>query len=555
MFIKIGTKALFTTLICLSVLKMSGCSPGEETSEPEQETVVEVLEEKKEMGMKDIQVHIPKTGRTGFLNYQITISTGNMEGTLKYLDSGKRFHGKDTAAREYFCSEEEILYAEKTEWKKEKIPYENIWNLVYENDCELIEEITIDGNECYHLKLSENEKEFSCIKALLYSLGFQDPFVGNASYDFYVRKDSFEILRMDVYAPFLADVNEKSASGIYEISFFVEEAGELNIEIPNIKTKEELIEEKPEHETGKVLYGNNLYQNPLFDLQVYGNDLLWFDQEQTENLIRQYKENQNGYQEEAYAQGDGILLNISSKQTEIMDVRELLDKYLSESNGADQKDTGELQVGDTIFLSSYSKINDTKTKTYAAKVDDLVLFLTLYYQDKSSVALFEKSLFTMSDNPLWKPEDWILAEKYQFTTPENYTISKTESSGLYLCMESSKEIINLFDISGSQVETELTRETENNGNIIREVIVQEQTPITETDNMTYLIVHNVEASYEYYTFIGLIQKDTDIIKLYSVKTTLETDLKSVYKNILEQMTVLETASLEETIEISENQEE
>ena len=55
--------------------------------------------------------------------------------------------------------------------------------------------------------------------------------------------------------------------------------------------------------------------------------------------------------------------------------------------------------------------------------------------------------------------------------------------------------------------------------------------------MKYLAVFNTEPNLTYYTYVGLAQKDTAVIKFYAVSTAENADFKNIYTEIANSVSV------------------
>lgn len=522
----LGTRFFPILLILLAGIQLTGCSPGSE----KKAEIVEITEVEpvKEIGIRDLQVSIPKSGKHGTLTYSVISAGEKTEGSLSFTDSGTSFEGEDENKIQYYSLLDQLIYKTEDGWKAASDSYMSFWNLVYEKEGKLKEE-----ESWYEIILEGVEDDNPCMKGLLYSLGFELPVFGNSSFDFFIDKETRNILNLEVQVPFLADQNEKTTNGFLNLKFDVEENGDYVIEAPDIEIQTSQQEDTKEF--GTLLYGKNLYQNKVMDLQIYGKDQFCFDQEKTEELALQYRESKNAYQEEGYAVGENQILNIVSMKKQDLDAKEALMKYLKDSQAEKIKETGELTIGDGKYVSCSASINGNKTKTYAGDKENRLLFFTLYYQDKAQIADFEKCLFSMSENPLWEPETGSIGDKYTFKTPKNYRISKEDSNAFYLCMETDQDSLNVFIIKDGNMEKEIKRDTENQGEVLREILKEEELLVPDDRSLHYFLVHNVAPDYDYYTYLGFCQEENDVMKLYSVRMDPDEDYQTIYKTILKDM--------------------
>lgn len=200
----------------------------------------------------------------------------------------------------------------------------------------------------------------------------------------------------------------------------------------------------------------------------------------------------------------------------------------------------------------------TKTKTYATGVDGRVLLITLYYTDDASIDIFQKNnISKIGEDPTWEPASWVMEGKYQVTTPSGYTISQNDSGDLYTCMQSASDEINIFAIENSNLDTEIANETQTANGVTREIKIQEAVDLADGTQMQYYVVNNSEPNISYYTYIGLIQKDSAVIKFYVVSSADSADYKSIYTELANSTTVLtsETDAPAEAEEQTETQPE
>ena len=114
------------------------------------------------------------------------------------------------------------------------------------------------------------------------------------------------------------------------------------------------------------------------------------------------------------------------------------------------------------------------------------------------------------------------------TTPNGYSVVKSESGDLYVDMVSSADEINVFAIENSSVDQEREKETQMEGNTTRVVKMEEDVALTDGTSMKYLVVFNTEPNLTYYTYVGLVQKDTAVMKFYAVSTAENAGFKNIY---------------------------
>ena len=92
------------------------------------------------------------------------------------------------------------------------------------------------------------------------------------------------------------------------------------------------------------------------------------------------------------------------------------------------------------------------------------------------------------------------------------------------------------------------------GNTTRVVKNEEDITLSDGTVMKYLAVFNTEPNLTYYTYVGLAQKDTAVIKFYAVSTAENADFKNIYTEIANSVSVAtqETAAEEGTDPAAEN---
>ena len=432
-----------------------------------------------------------------------------------------------------------VLYTRDGKWKEIQGDYQDIFNLIYSDECDKKEDTVINDNACYHLSL-DSDDNIGALLGYCYMNGYSDIVCGSTHFDFYINREMKQFVRIDVSMPFLATAGDSTdAKGEISGSIIVTDANAEAIVKPEIE-KEDTKTAASDYKTGEILGDKNAYQNQQFGIQILGQDLFTFDSAKTDELKGSYIDSGSKYQEEAYAYGDGVILNISSIESNGSSTEDIIKQYLSDS-AAEEVNAGEqIKLAGNNYATAASIINQTQTKTYGTGVDGQVLIFTLYYTDAATIDSFEKkNIFSTSENPFWEAESWTLEGKYQVTTPKGYSIVKGESGDLYVDMKSSADELNVFAIENSSIDTEIENETATEGNTTRVVKGQEDVALADGSTMKYLMVFNTEPNLSYYTYVGLIQKDTAVIKLYAVSTVENADFKSTYTEIANNVSVPE----------------
>ena len=509
-------------------------------TETQSETAVQTeTKALKEASLKDIQVSVEKGGRKGNVELQIEDSTGSKQISENFASSSSAFSSQDSEGNGVYMDSDSVLYTRDGKWKEIQGDYQDIFNLIYSDECDKKEDTVINDNACYHLSL-DSDDNIGALLGYCYMNGYSDIVCGSTHFDFYINREMKQFVRIDVSMPFLATAGDSTdAKGEISGSIIVTDANAEAIVKPEIE-KEDTKTAASDYKTGEILGDKNAYQNQQFGIQILGQDLFTFDSAKTDELKGSYIDSGSKYQEEAYAYGDGVILNISSIESNGSSTEDIIKQYLSDS-AAEEVNAGEqIKLAGNNYATAASIINQTQTKTYGTGVDGQVLIFTLYYTDAATIDSFEKkNIFSTSENPFWEAESWTLEGKYQVTTPKGYSIVKGESGDLYVDMKSSADELNVFAIENSSIDTEIENETATEGNTTRVVKGQEDVALADGSTMKYLMVFNTEPNLTYYTYVGLIQKDTAVIKLYAVSTVENADFKSTYTEIANNVSVPE----------------
>lgn len=509
-------------------------------TETQSETAVQTESEtQKEVSLKDIQVSVEKGGRKGNVELQIEDSIGSKQISENFASSSSAFSSQDSEGNGVYMDSDSVLYTRDGKWKEIQGDYQDIFNLIYSDECDKKEDTVINDNACYHLSL-DSDDNIGALLGYCYMNGYSDIVCGSTHFDFYINRETKQFVRIDVSMPFLATAGDSTdAKGEISGSIIVTDANAEAIVKPEIE-KEDTKTAASDYKTGEILGDKNAYQNQQFGIQILGQDLFTFDSAKTDELKGSYIDSGSKYQEEAYAYGDGVILNISSIESNGSSTEDIIKQYLSDS-AAEEVNAGEqIKLAGNNYATAASMINQTQTKTYGTGVDGQVLIFTLYYTDVATIDSFEKkNIFSTSENPFWEAECWTLEGKYQVTTPKGYSIVKGESGDLYVDMKSSFDELNVFAIENSSIDTEIENETVTEGNTTREVKGQEDVTLADGSVMKYLMVFNTEPNLTYYTYVGLIQKDTAVIKIYAVSSADNADFKATYTDVANSISIPE----------------
>lgn len=529
--------------------KASEAVPVVLQSETQTETAIQnETTAKREESLKDIQVAIEKSGRKGTVYLQIEDSTGNKEVNQTFLSSTSAFLSQDAEGNGIYTDKDSMMYGQGDDWKEEDGTYQDVFNLVYSDECEKKEDTVINDNACYHLSL-DNDDDIGMLLGYCCMNGYQDIVCGSTHFDFYINLENKKFVRVDVSMPFMATAGDGTdVKGEISGSITVSDVNSEAIMKPEAKA-EETEETSPQYKAGELMADKNAYQNQQFGIQILGQSLFSFDPSKTEEIKTNYSDTGSRYQEEAYASGDGVILNVSSVPSNGSSTEDVLKQYLSDSSAENVVSGENLKMAGNTYATASASINQTQTKTYGTGVDGQVLLITVYYTEEGTVDSFEKkNVFSTSDNPFWESETWTLESKYTVTTPSGYSVVKSESGDLYVDMVSSADEINVFAIENSNIDQEREKETQMEGNTTRVVKMEEDIALTDGTSMKYLVVFNTEPNLTYYTYVGLVQKDTAVMKFYAVSTAENAGYKNIYTEIANNVAVTnrETAVAEGT---------
>lgn len=509
-------------------------------TETQSETAVQTeTKALKEASLKDVQVSVEKGGRKGNVELQIEDSTGSKQISENFASSSSAFSSQDSEENGVYMDSDSVLYARDGKWKEIQGDYQDIFNLIYSDECDKKEDTVINDNACYHLSL-DSDDNIGALLGYCYMNGYSDIVCGSTHFDFYINRETKQFVRIDVSMPFLATAGDSTdAKGEISGSIIVTDTNADAIVKPETE-KEDTKTATSDYKTGEILGDKNAYQNQQFGIQILGQDLFTFDSAKTDELKGSYIDSGSKYQEEAYAYGDGVILNISSIESNGSSTEDIIKQYLSDSAAEEVNAGKQIKLAGNNYATATSIINQTQTKTYGTGVDGQVLIFTLYYTDVATIDSFEKkNIFSTSENPFWEAECWILEGKYQVTTPKGYSIVKGESGDLYVDMKSSFDELNVFAIDNSSIDTEIVNETVTEGNTTREVKGQEDVTLADGSVMKYLMVFNTEPNLTYYTYVGLIQKDTAVIKIYAVSSADNADFKATYTDVANSISIPE----------------
>lgn len=522
----------------LAICVVSGC--GEKGDpEPVKETEIVTATPKeereykeKEITAKDVQLSVSEKAQSGSLQYQISVGTETMEGTMSYQASPEAFYaaGQDSAL---YAGSEYSMFRTQNKWIEQGESFQNLFGIVQE-DAELKKDASVDGISCYNLQVKNDDIIPVCF-SLLYLNGIRDAANSEMDLDFYINKDNGNIIRTEISMPFLGMMKNKETEGVLTIRLTANEWPD-NPQIPKPEVESE--QSTSAYESGSIVEEKNMYRNDEFEIQILGKDLFNFDSAKTQELKEQYVAAGSSYQEEAYASGKNLILNISSIKTEL-DTEEAMKKYLSDSGASEIKIADLVKVGNSELYCATATINSTKTKSYSVKKSQVSLILTLYYQTDEDIKNFENNVFSTEEDPFWQEDSWTLLDKYTVKTIKGYTIDTGNSGSLFVCMKGSGQEINIFALEDSNLEKEIERQKQSENGEVKELISNTQIPLNnENGSLTYLIIHSTEPDFEYWVHVGLQPVKDDLIEYYAIETKEGVDYSDIFRQFAEGSSVV-----------------
>ena len=477
------------------------------------------------LSLKDVQVKVSHGSKTGMVSYSITVPSGVETGQMKFDASTSALRAEE-GEKGVFGGDQFTAYKQDGNWKKLDMTYADLWSSLYSSDCRMLDRSDVDGKNCYHLT-ADNEDVAGILAAICGTEGYENTITGEAKLDYYIDPDTFDVIRTDVDVPFQAEKGDGFVQGYLFATFQSKLAESVNITAPKTTT-ETKAEDIDRYEPGIISTSSNAYQNRFFDIQLLGKDSFLFDQSRTDAIASDYENAKSSYKEEAYAEGASGILNLVSINTDGKTKDEVLEKYMTDSSAVAIQTAGLVDVGASSYVCSTATINGTKTKTYCTEENGRALLITVYFSDDTVPSELEANMYGFDENPFWEEESWILDGKIDVTTPKGYSIVKSESADLYVCMRSNADDVNIFAIDGRDISSEAEKETLSSGDLVREVIIDEQVMLPTGEDMRYLSVHNTDSNYDYYTYVGLVQKGETVIKYYVVSVIGDADYREVF---------------------------
>ena len=520
-------------ILMTAAMILTGCKKKQPVeTEPPTEPKKVVLTEKetepkaaKKVSSKDIQIAVPKANRAGSGTYSVEVSGEKKEGSLTFESSNDAVHFED-GSRQFYAGKTGSYADDGSGWREFDSDFDNIWTMFYSSTYDGTTQL--NGNNC--AKFVIETEDLSGIPAGLCEMsGLTETMTGTVDIAYYVTLKEPDIARIEIDAPFMA----QSAAGADvkgNVSAILIPSSKMTASIakPTVE-KETETEQADEYTAGEINEETNIYLNRTFGTQVAGKELFVFDDYRTQEVESGYRAANSIYTEEGYGAGDGIIVNITSCSKGSGTRDTVLSKYLEDSKATDITSSGVVSIGSLSYVSADSMINDTSTRTYATEAEGRILLITVYYQDADILSKFTGCIFSTDEDPNWVSETWMLDGKYAITTPKGYSISRSKSQELYVCMTSASKEINVFSVRNTTVDEQASMESETANGITKELISEEDVSLDD-GTMKYLLVSATEPSYGYYIYIGLKQANDDVIKFYAVSSRNDANFIDAFKD-------------------------
>lgn len=518
---------------------LAGC--GKRPPETEAPTEIQTQKEtqaetEKQVTLKDIQMAVQRGYREGNAAFQVTIGQEINKKEVVFASDKDVFYALD-GENGFYCSGTKVLYNCGNGWEKEEsVSYFNPFLLLYEPDMELAGMTSLEDVPCYHLT-GESDKAESMMKGAALFFGCKDVLMGPVSVDAYVSADDFHLVRLYLSCDFA----QENGTGKIESVFVSNLASPRKIDEPKLSVPEPETQAE-DYDPGEIDPDKNIYRNIDFDLQLAGSDLAVFDEAKTQEIADGYRSAGSSYMQEAYAAGEGTIVNIVSIRARDTEAEKILEKYMKDSGAQVVQMAGYLTVGSQRWLCSTASINNTQTKTYCSKSGERVLLITIYYQDKGDVTRLEEQFYRIEDDPFWTQEEWTLADSILVSTPDHYYIIREDSAENYVCMRSDLEEVNVFAYAKTNIDAEVDTEKAEKEGVTKELLEEE----TIGQGIRYLCFFNQEEGYsDYYSYIGIFEKGDYVIKLYSVMLG-KTDYRDAFLDFASHISLKEPETQTET---------
>jgi len=524
----------------------------EEATEAQSETkaaAVKPVQKQTEPKMedpKDVLVKTAKTDMSGAVQATISMSEGDSEIDASFQANGSAIGIQDKNGNTLYSDKDTNGYYENGTWEKIDSGYADVFSGLYNADFE--KTASIDGTQCYKFTRTYDDTITSVAGMLRFS-EISDYITGTVEVSYYVDPEEYKLVRVDTATDFQGmrklekqtseDETEaadgspqeetENAMGSLVVIFIPTSYDTVSLKAPVIKEKpkEDIKEEqKDTYAAGTISAENGLYQNAAFDIQIAGKDLFTYDTDKTAQMAQQYKDQKSAYTEECYAAGDGVLLNVISEKTSD-DATNTLNEYLKANSSENIQAGDPVSVGNAQYETATATVTNAPIKAYVTVKNGRALVMTLFYQDASAAASFEQQLYTMADDALWVEDSWTLGQ-YEVKTPKGYSIDYENSGDTFTEFTSTERMVNIFQIYDTDVASETAAETASSNGMTKEIVTNEPVAMNDGNTMTYLVMKAVDQGYTYYIYEGIVQKDTDVIKYYSVSASADEDLRQTY---------------------------
>ena len=537
-----------------------------ETESTEKQTETESETEEKEQNPKDVLVKVNREDRSGIVKASIQMEEGNDTVNAAFQSNRNAVGIQDEDGRTIYSDKNESGFYDG-KWIKVDASFADMWKGIYK--AQYVGKSEVDGKECFQYDYEIDDTVMPVAGMLCFD-GITNFITGTTEFSYFVDPSSGEVMLVKAQTSFRGEKKEmgsaeetegslsqdetesqtepqvKDVSGTISVEFIPQSTDTVSLNAPDIPENQPVTEkqEKKEHyKAGLIDTSTNVYQNSAFGIQIAGKHLFFFFLGKTAEMDKKYNEEKNGYTEECYGTGDDFLVNCFSQGSE--GAEKVLQKYLEKSGAENIEPSDDIQVGDLAFKTKKAVVNNAPIKAYAAEKGGRTFIMTAFYKNEDSVSSFESHLFTMDEDPTWE-EDTAALGGYSITTPKGFRINYGKSGDSFVEFDSGTKAVNVFLVSDGAVDTEVQNETTSDEKTVRETEENEQIQIPDGTMMTYLKVKNTEKGYSYYTYVGIIQKDTDVIKYYAVSSSDKENYRQVYTDFAEK-----TAATQQETQVSE----
>ena len=517
-------------LLCAAVM-LGGCS---KKSPPQTEAVTETeaptekketerqterqteteIQTEKPVTLRDVLFALERSGVEGNAQVELMMPDGVTTKGATLRCSGTQASLIGSEIKDLFLSDTGSYYVGDDGYPVPiESTYPGIWGILSEKDTFLSGDVMVGAQECYHLVVTRDDEDAIC-GAYLASIGFDTVMADDYTCDLLIGKESGKLVRMSTKMEFRGLSGADQSEGTITLTVDVTNTGE-GVLVQQPETEAET--EPDDYEAGIIDNVKNSYKNDLFGVQILGKDLFAFDPDRTAQIEQQYRDNKSRYKQEAYAEGDGVILNITSLKSTDMTMDEAVSKYLKESGAKSVRSAGTIQAGKTSFSCQTSVINGIDTKTYGCQAGERTLLITLYYKDKDQVEKMEGQIYGADEDPFWTQQEWTMTGGVRVTTPQGYSLVSEHCADQYMSMASQSNQLSIF-MTGRTADVEVTAETTSDDKTKRELVSDETTDSKSYGPVRSLVVHCTDADYDYYTYVSLVTVEGTLLKFYAVST-------------------------------------